>query len=195
MSEQAVKNAASMARKCGNVVSERRGRPNGGPAHEVNDEVEVELSAAAREALDAFNAAAATHRFTPCRMPTDAQAKRLEKRLKGIGGLRRFKRALGALPSDDFLMGRVKPKDGGKPFKLNLDRLLRTDGPMGDVLGQLLGLADEADAAAMPVASTEADLQRLATSEAGQDWLAMLGPEKGMEKLRSILATYTGEAS
>ena len=120
----------------------------------------VALSPPAQAALDAYNAAAAVHGFTPCKQPTDVQAKRLEKRLKGIGGLGRFKRALSALPLDDWLMGRVKPKDGGKPFRLSLDRLLQTDGPrMGDVLGGLLGLADGRDAASGGAASTDLNLR------------------------------------
>jgi hypothetical protein len=132
----------------------------------------------------------------PCRTPTDVQAGRLRKRLKGIGGLANFKRALAALPLDDFLMGRIKGKDGGKPFRLSLDRLLSTDSGLKDVLGRLLGLADEADAANGSAAlDPEAALQRLAASESGKAWIARLGPEKGMAKLRNIVADSTKAAS
>jgi hypothetical protein len=163
---------------------------------EADDDVEVELSPAAQEALDAFNAAAATHGFTPCRSPTDTQANRLGKRLKGIGGVRRFKRALGALPLDDFLMGRIKPKDGGKPFRLNLDRLLRTDGPMGDVLGRLLGLADEAGAATPGApADPDAALKHLVASPFGQRTLERHGQDEGMKILRARIAASGGASN
>jgi hypothetical protein len=143
------------------------------------------------EALAVYNAAAAAHGFTPCRSPTDVQVKRLWKRLKGIGGIRHFKRALGALPADDFLMGRVKPRDGGKPFRLNLERLLRTDGGLGDVLGRLLGLADEIGAAAAPDAPPDPDaaLKALVASPFGQRILERNGQPEGMKILRARLDT------
>jgi hypothetical protein len=95
------------------------------------------------EALDAYNEAADMHSFAPCRTLTDARRKRLDKRLKDIGGVDAFKRALSALPRNDFLMGRVRPKPGKKPFKLELDTLLQTDGNLGDVLARLLDAAED----------------------------------------------------
>jgi hypothetical protein len=175
------------------TIAKRMARAAKSP--EVGDEVEVELSPAAREALAAYNAAAAAHGFTPCRTPTDVQAGRLRKRLKGIGGLANFKRALAALPLDEFLMGRVKGKEGGKPFRLSLDRLLSTDSGLKDVLGRLLGLADEADAAAAP-RDPEAALKHLVLSPFGQRTIEREGHERGMEILRArIAANRSGAAS
>ena len=77
------------------------------------------------------------HGFSPCRAPTDARRKRLDERLRDIGGIDAFGRALSALPADDFLMGRVRPRSGQAPFKLDIDRLLQTDGNMGDASGSI----------------------------------------------------------
>jgi hypothetical protein len=110
------------------------GTPTDGPA--PPDEIEL--------AVASYNDAAFAHGFTPCGKLTPHVRKRLEKRIGEIGGLAEFDRAVSAIPLDDFLAGRVRPEDGRRPFKLNLERLLRTDGGMGDVLALLLGLADEA---------------------------------------------------
>lgn len=100
--------------------------------------------ASIEEALSAYNEAAAMHGFSPCSAPTDARRKRLAKRLQDIGGVDAFKLALSALPSDDFLMGRVRPKSGQTPFKLDIDKLMQTDGGMGDVLARLIDAAGDA---------------------------------------------------
>jgi hypothetical protein len=89
-----------------------------------------------------FNDAARTHCFTPCAKLTPPMRKRLERRLGEIGGLAEFARAVAAVPLHDFLAGRVRQGDR-KPFKLDLEQLLRTEGKMGDILVLLLGLADE----------------------------------------------------
>ena len=96
------------------------------------------------EALTAYNDAAAKHGFTPCHTLTDTRSSRLGDRLLDIGGVGAFKRALTALPTDDFLMGRVRPRNGGAPFKLNLERLLSTGSGMGDVLARLIDAAGDA---------------------------------------------------
>jgi hypothetical protein len=60
--------------------------------------------------------------------------------------MEKFKLALTVIPGDDFLMGRKPPRPGEKPFKLNLDRLLRTSDTMGDVLAGLVDCAlDDSD--------------------------------------------------
>jgi hypothetical protein len=102
-----------------------------------------------------FNDAAHAQGFTPCGKLTPQVHKRLDKRLREIGGLEEFKRAVSAVSRDDFLAGRVQ-QDGRRPFKLNLERLLRTDGGMGDVLAMLLGLADEAAQSTSAGADTDA---------------------------------------
>ena len=45
------------------------------------------------------------------------------------------------VPRNDWMMGRVAPRDGRKPFKLDIDYLLQTDGKSGDVLAKLIDLA------------------------------------------------------
>jgi hypothetical protein len=95
-------------------------------------------------AVASYNDAAHAQGFTPCGKLTPQVRKRLDKRLREIGGLAEFKRALSVIHLDDFLAGRVRHQCDRPPFKLNLERLLRTDGGMGDVLAMLLGLADEA---------------------------------------------------
>jgi hypothetical protein len=94
-------------------------------------------------ALDAYNEMAIKHDFLPCIALTSGRRTRLGKRLRDIGGLAEFKRALSAIQRDDYLAGRKRPKEG-KPFKLDLDYLLRADDSVGDVLAKLLDLAGEA---------------------------------------------------
>jgi hypothetical protein len=95
-------------------------------------------------ALVLYNAAARQHGWSVCETFTASRRKRLEKRLADIGGIDPFRAALSAIPSDDFLMGKRPPKNGGKPFKLDLDRLCQTDGRMGDVLARLIDAAKDA---------------------------------------------------
>jgi hypothetical protein len=147
----------------------------------------IEMSPACWQALTTYNEAAAQHGFTPCRTPTADQAKRLGRRIKAVGGLATFKRALGALPLDDFLMGRVPGKGGGKPFKLSLDRLLQTDGGMGDVLGRLLGLADEAGVGTNGAADPDARLKAFAATPEGKAVIKRYGLDEGTRRLREIL--------
>jgi hypothetical protein len=126
---------------------------------------EVELAVAF------FNEAAEALHFTPCAKLTPPVRKRLVKRIEEIGGLQEFRRALSVIDRDDFLAGRVR-QDGRRPFKLNLERLLRTEGGMGDVLAMLLGLADEAAqsrGASTPAQRDLADtLARMREEEDGQ---------------------------
>lgn len=92
------------------------------------------------EALDLFNRAADHFQFSRCEVLSPARADRLAKRLEEIGGLERFRLALRAVGRDDFLAGRVQPRGGDQPFRLNIDRLLQTDGGLGDVLARLIEL-------------------------------------------------------
>ena len=85
-------------------------------------------AAAVQTACDLYNEAAKAHGWTVCATLTPPRAKRLEGRLRDIGGLEAFKRALSAIPRDDFLMGRRATKAGERPFKLDIDNLLQTDG-------------------------------------------------------------------
>jgi len=125
------------------------------------------------EARVAYNTAAQAHGFTPCDTLTEARRKRLSERLAEIGGVDNFKRALTALPTDDFLMGRVRPRNGGAAFKLNLERLLSTSSRMGDVLARLRDAAGDA-ARSKPV-TVGADAQAQANLE---DAIARLRAEE-----------------
>ena len=93
------------------------------------------------QAIAIYNRAATTHGFFCCRALTPQRRARLKKRLTDVGGVSAFALALAAIPRHDFLMGRTKPKPGQAQFKLDLDRLLHTDGFMGDVLAKLIDLA------------------------------------------------------
>ncbi len=92
-------------------------------------------------AIIAYNAAAATYGFAKIETVTPQRIAKLDQRLRDIGGLENFKRALAVIPSSDFLMGRVKPRNGGEAFRLTFERLLSTDSGMGDVLAGLLDKA------------------------------------------------------
>jgi hypothetical protein len=97
-------------------------------------------SAEVDQAIQLYNEAAQQHGFTPFNTRTPEVMARLQRRLIEIGGIERFKLALSAIPGDDWLMGRVK-KDGRRPFKLEMDRLLQAGGGMGDVLAKLIDRA------------------------------------------------------
>jgi hypothetical protein len=111
-------------------------------------------AAAVDAAVAAYNGAADRHGFSRCEVLTEARRKRLEGRLVDIGGVDAFKLALSAIPKNDFLMGRVSSRSGGKPFKLDIERLLSTGSGMGDVLAKLL---DEAKTAARPARAASDD--------------------------------------
>ena len=69
----------------------------------TDGEVMLEVDAA----FAAYNALASKHRLTVCSKLTDALRIQLGKVLHDIiGGLDGFKRALSAIPSNDYLMGR-----------------------------------------------------------------------------------------
>jgi hypothetical protein len=107
------------------------------------------------QALVSYNEAAARNRWTQCRTLTPARARRLDRRLREIGGIEAFRRALSAIPRHDFLSGRVKPKEGRDPFKLDIDVLLQTGGKMGDVLAHLIDMAADDVVPARPTASAD----------------------------------------
>jgi hypothetical protein len=95
-------------------------------------------------AIIAYNAAAKLNGFACIEAKTPQRLARLSRRLKDIGGLDNFKRALAVIPESDFLMGRTIPKGWSAPFRLDFDRLLQTGGGLGDVLGKLLDKAANA---------------------------------------------------
>jgi hypothetical protein len=68
----------------------------------------------------------------------------LKKRLGETGGLEAFKLALSAIPQDNWLMGKVLPKDGRKAFRLSLHYLVARD----DALAKLADCARDGRPAA-----------------------------------------------
>lgn len=99
--------------------------------------------ALAAAALDLWNQTAERLRLAECRSFTDARRRRLLARLKDIGGIERFRVALCQIHRVPFLMGKIPPKPGQQAFKLDIDRLLQTDGNLGDVLAKLIDKAAE----------------------------------------------------
>lgn len=126
--------------------------PEGGEGGSLFDGIPAEPPKAetiAREVAEAFEVygkAAAHFGLGQCETHTDARRKRMAKRLADIGGLERFKVALRALGRVDdqfvkLLRGKLPARAGEQPFKLTFDRLLQTDGNLGDVLARLLDIA------------------------------------------------------
>jgi hypothetical protein len=118
--------------------------PNSGiPAEGQRSATDVDV----RAARERYNELAAQYGFTPISDAGFTAQRRalIRSRLNDIGGLTSFERALSAVPSDDFMMGRVPAREGRKPFRLDIDYLLLTRGAGGDVLGRLLDRAGDAE--------------------------------------------------
>lgn len=109
-------------------------------------------TAEATLAVHAYNIAADEHGYQACDTIPPSRMTRLIKRIADLGGLASFEAAVRAIPTSQFLSGKVKGRDGQPPFRLTFDRLLQTKGNMGDVLANLLAAAqaplDPAKAAA-----------------------------------------------
>ncbi len=95
------------------------------------------------EAVAIWNTTAERLRLSRCQTVTPQRRSRLLKRLADIGGLDQFKLALSAIERWPFLAGKVPPKDGREPFKLDIGLLLQTDGNLGDVLANLIDRAGD----------------------------------------------------
>jgi hypothetical protein len=96
-------------------------------------------------AFEAYNEVASQHGFTRCTARGEERRALLAKRLADIDGLSQFRRALTAIPRDDWLMGRIS-----KTFKLDIEKLLSTKSGMGNVLNRLIDMAGDAAAPAGP---------------------------------------------
>lgn len=96
----------------------------------------------ADEAYSVYNKAAAHWRFALCEARTEARTRKLLERIDQIGGMENFKIALRTIGKDPFLSGKVPPRPGQKPFRLDIERLLSTESGLGDVLAKLLDLAN-----------------------------------------------------
>jgi hypothetical protein len=143
------------------------------------------------DALAAYNKAAEMHGFTFCRTLTDTRRKRLGTRLHEIGGVPVFQRALSAIPRNDFLMGKVRSRNGGAPFKLDIDRLFSTESGMGDVLAKLIDAAGDTPADA----SVEAEVQQIANSETGRLVIGHKGREAAMREFKENVLKRRGAAN
>lgn len=143
-----------------------------------------------RRAIEAYNAAAARHGWSRCDAHTGQRKARVAKRLADIGGLEPWAMALSAIPLDEFLSGRVGGRNGLAPFRLTLDRLLQTDGGMGDVLARMIDLAmqrkpAQAAASDAPAGATDPVNGKLWGWWREGDMLAKLRaiPEEGWRKM------------
>jgi hypothetical protein len=105
--------------------------------------------AGVEQAIEAYNEAARQHGFTAYHSRTPEVMARLQRRLAEIGGVEPFKRALSAIPRDDFLMGRVR-QDGRRPYRLDMVGLLRTKDSKGELRDVLAKLIDDALAESIP---------------------------------------------
>jgi len=136
----------------------KKGSAKKRPGKTTGDQTDVDL------AFDLYNGAAKQHGFASSHLLTEERRKLLAKRLADIGGLEQFKLALSAVPSNDFLMGRIAPRDGQKQFRLGLDFLLSTGSGMHDVLAGLIDKAQDPANGSPPgsgVPDREAEFERL----------------------------------
>jgi len=141
------------------------------------------------QAIELYNEAARQHGYTVCHSRPETRLARLQRRLREIGGLEPFRRALSAIQLDDFLAGRVRPRDGRHPFKLDLDRLLQTDGTLGDVLAKLIDRAGDAAPAGngtLPDLRDNLPLSKkvLQNVSPHQPWPPAMGPPPGSKECR-----------
>lgn len=104
----------------------------------------------AKELIAVYNAAAEHHGWVPCKVVTPVIEQSILKRVRDIGGRDQFVIALNQIPNDDFLMGREPGRDGRKPFRLDLSKLLSVKSGMGDVLARLIDAAAAAPSGTRP---------------------------------------------
>jgi hypothetical protein len=119
---------------------------------------QVESQRSVSAAFDLWNAFATEHGLGRLEVQSESRRSKLARRLAEIGGLDRFKLALSMIPTDDFLMGRVPPRAGDKPFRLDFERLMSTGSGLGDVLARMIEKAIQKLA---PVVAEAAPAERL----------------------------------
>lgn len=133
----------------------------------------IEVRREGETALEIYNKAAEHFGFARCHSFTDARRKRLAKRIVDIGGVEQFRSALNALamtdPFNDFLLGRAKPRPGEQPFRLDFDRLLQSEGNLGDVLARLRDLSATSGDPAL-----DADRRSLWLTWSREEWRAQI---------------------
>jgi len=144
-------------------------------------------------AFEVWNSVAANLGLPVVKSTTDSRRRRLASRLADIGGLDNFKLALSAIPSVPFLMGKVPPRPGQDPFKLDIERLMQTDGNLGDVLAKLIDKACEQPPSAAGLmwwqdaekvaAITDDQWREMISQFAGKTWPPdKLGPAPGSKR-------------
>lgn len=128
------------------------------------------------EAFETYQKAADYFGLARCRNDLSPERKtRLLGRIEAVGGLENFKQALRGLAVQNaftrFLRGKLPPKPGEQPFKLDIDTLLQTNGNLGDVLQRLLDQS-AASAPARPAWDkwTDADWEREIRAHANGIW-------------------------
>lgn len=147
------------------------------------------------EAVALWNDLADEHGFARVEVVTPDRRIRALKRIAAIGGIENFKVALGAVQHVPFLMGKEPPRAGSREaFKLDFERLLQSEGNLGDVLAKLIDKAGQVKAGggtakpqgpwwqdATRVAATSLDRWReLIAEHAGKFWPGVhLGPPPG----------------
>ena len=135
-------------------------------------------------AFDLWNAFATQHGLGRVEIQSETRRRRMAKRLAEIGGIDRFEVALKQVLADDFLMGRVQPRDGNQPYRLSIEGLLSTGSGMGDVLARLIEKARE------PVREAKTKAGKPGSAPPPVDWwknpesadAARRGSEEGWEE-------------
>lgn len=125
---------------------------------------QIEISDAA---IEVYNAEAAKLGIVVCRSADNDRRRKLVDRVKAIGGLDQFRIAVSAIGHVPFLIGKVPPRPGEQPFRLDIDRLMQTSGPLGNVLAKLIDKAGEVGAPARTatVADRAAEIAQMSDDE------------------------------
>jgi hypothetical protein len=114
---------------------------NGGSARRPRAGSAAVASPDLDQAIEFYNDEARRYGWVVCQARALARLARLQKRLADIGGFAAWQKALTAITCNDWMMGRIPPKDGRKPFKFDIEYLLQTDGKSGAGLAKLVDAA------------------------------------------------------
>lgn len=134
----------------------KAGEPSAGSGKaKTRSELAAERRQLANAGIDLWNATARELGFGTIDMRSDQRINRMALRLDDIGGVEQLKLALATIHTDDWLMGRVTPRNGGTPFRLTYERFLSTGSEMGDVIARLLDRAKQGAPQPAQAASTK----------------------------------------
>lgn len=133
-------------------------------------ELTQEQIAISDQAIEVYNAEAKRLGIVACHAADTARRKRLVERVKGIGGIEQFRVACSAIQHVPFLIGKVPPRPGDQPFRLDLDRLMQTEGALGNVLAKLIDKAAEVTAPKRPssIGELAAEIAQLSDEQQGE---------------------------